>query len=88
MTTPATATNPPFNPREELLNLIRLLRKVGFTAWLQHAPEGYIWICLTAAASATHTTPRSGFIMMTMPVRLALETTELTVTRQAWVYFN
>ncbi|KAL3443954.1 hypothetical protein BJX65DRAFT_284415 [Aspergillus insuetus] len=89
---PATATtpttNPPPNSREELINLTRLLRKVGFTAWLQHAPEGYIWICLTAAASATHTTRRSGFIMMAMPVLLALETTELAVTRQAWVYFN
>ncbi|KAL3495034.1 hypothetical protein BJX62DRAFT_13856 [Aspergillus germanicus] len=85
---PATTTNAPLNSREELLNLTRLLRKVGFTAWLQHAPEGYIWICLTAAASATHTTPRSGFIMMAMPVLLALETTEMAVTRQAWVYFN
>ncbi|KAL2849396.1 hypothetical protein BJX68DRAFT_237997 [Aspergillus pseudodeflectus] len=83
-----TATDPPPNSRDELLNLTRLLRRVGFTAWLQHAPEGYIWICLTAAASAVDTNARSGFIMMAMPVLLALETTELAVTRQAWVCFS
>ncbi|KAJ0414041.1 hypothetical protein BJY00DRAFT_46417 [Aspergillus carlsbadensis] len=83
-----TGTEKTPNSKEELDILRKLLRKVGFTSWLQHAPEGYIWICLTAAASASDKTTRSGFIMMSVPLLLALETTQLAVTRQAWVYFK
>ncbi|KAL2825243.1 hypothetical protein BJY01DRAFT_256308 [Aspergillus pseudoustus] len=84
--TPATQSKESI-PKASLIRLQKLLRKVGFPSWLQHAPEAYLWICLTAAASAADLTLRGGFIMMSMPVLLALETTELAVTRQTWVYF-
>jgi hypothetical protein len=46
-------------------------------------------VCLTAASSAAFdSTMRRGFVMMSMPVILALESTELVVISQAWAYFT
>ncbi|KAL3462365.1 hypothetical protein BJX64DRAFT_141618 [Aspergillus heterothallicus] len=73
---------------KSLQTLRTLLRKVGFTSWLQNAPEAYLWICITAAASTDNVTLRAGFVMMSMPILLALETTELAISRRAYAYFG
>lgn len=74
---------------KDLSSLMNLLRKIGFTSWIEQAPEFYIWVCLTAASSAaSDSTVRRGFVMMSMPVILALESTELVIIDQAWAYFS
>ncbi|KAL3484126.1 hypothetical protein BJX62DRAFT_219122 [Aspergillus germanicus] len=71
------------------LNALRAqLQKIDHISWQKHAPELYIWICLTAAAACDTPPARIPFIAAVTPIVSASDSADLVLTRDSWRYFE
>jgi hypothetical protein len=65
-----------------------VIQKVDHISWQKHAPELYIWICLTAAAACDTPSARIPFIAALTPIVSASDSADLVLTRDSWRYFE
>ncbi|KAL3442722.1 hypothetical protein BJX65DRAFT_286187 [Aspergillus insuetus] len=65
-----------------------ILQKLDHISWQKHAPELYIWICLTAAAACDTPSARIPFIAAVTPIVSASDSADLVLTRDSWRYFE
>jgi hypothetical protein len=65
-----------------------VLQKIDHISWQKHAPELYIWICLTAAAACDTPSARIPFIAAVTPIVSASDSPDLVLTRDSWRYFE
>ncbi|KAL4882398.1 hypothetical protein BJY04DRAFT_40622 [Aspergillus karnatakaensis] len=72
-----------------LLETLRTtLRALDLVTWKKHAPEAYLWICLTAAAACDAPASRVPFVAVVPPLLTASDTTELSLARECWRYYK
>jgi hypothetical protein len=96
---PTSSTTRPHLLHDDISLLKATLPKIDFISWLQHAPEAYVWVCFTAAASAAAASRREGersgegenddwtsFILTPMPVITATDSAEIRLMREGWAY--
>ncbi|CEL11141.1 hypothetical protein ASPCAL14246 [Aspergillus calidoustus] len=74
--------------RSPLRALHGVISKIDHISWQKHAPELYIWICLTAAAACDTPSARIPFIAAVTPIVSASDSADLLLTRDSWRYFE
>jgi hypothetical protein len=71
-----------------LCALYGVIQKLDHISWQKHAPELYIWICLTAAAACGTPSARIPFIAAVTPIMSASDSADLVLIRDSWRYFE